>query len=179
VPAIIAWTDAQTKMLIKFFNEGHSASVTAKAINGVFQIEKTRNAVIGKWHRMGLIRELTPEQRLLRSSVQSSCVSKPTHRADCGPVIAKRVKILRQLHEEMKQAIQEPPPAPVAVEDGPLYLDLLDVPADGCRFIVSDSPYLYCARPQRPGSSYCQAHHERMYTKTRINLPTRGFRQAA
>ena len=45
----MSWTDERVEILKKMWGEGQSASVIAKALGGV-----TRNAVIGKVHRLGL-----------------------------------------------------------------------------------------------------------------------------
>ena len=43
----MAWTDERVEVLKKMWGEGQSASIIAKALGGV-----TRNAVIGKVHRL-------------------------------------------------------------------------------------------------------------------------------
>ncbi len=45
----MSWTDERVELLKKLWNEGKSASAIAKELGGV-----TRNAVIGKVHRLGL-----------------------------------------------------------------------------------------------------------------------------
>ena len=50
----MAWTDERVEVLKKMWGEGQSASIIAKALGGV-----TRNAVIGKVHRLGLSNRVT------------------------------------------------------------------------------------------------------------------------
>ncbi|MFN3280196.1 MAG: GcrA family cell cycle regulator, partial [Tabrizicola sp.] len=45
----MSWTDERVETLKRMWNEGQSASQIAKELGGV-----TRNAVIGKVHRLGL-----------------------------------------------------------------------------------------------------------------------------
>lgn len=52
----MSWTDERVDLLKKMWNEGHSASQIAKELGGV-----TRNAVIGKVHRLGLSNRNGPE----------------------------------------------------------------------------------------------------------------------
>ncbi|ATX65945.1 GcrA family cell cycle regulator [Roseinatronobacter bogoriensis] len=52
----MSWTDERVELLKKMWNEGHSASQIAKELGGV-----TRNAVIGKVHRLGLSNRNAPE----------------------------------------------------------------------------------------------------------------------
>ncbi len=46
---------------------------------------------------------------------------------------------------------------------------------EGCRFIVSEDahPPVYCGKTRRPGSSYCEAHHQLTHvavaTRIRVN----------
>ncbi|MGE0044351.1 MAG: GcrA family cell cycle regulator, partial [Hyphomonadaceae bacterium] len=53
----MGWTDERVALLKKLWAEGHSASQIAKQIGGV-----TRNAVIGKVHRLGLAGRATPSR---------------------------------------------------------------------------------------------------------------------
>ena len=51
---MMSWTDERVEVLKKMWGEGQSASVIAKELGGV-----TRNAVIGKVHRLGLSNRVT------------------------------------------------------------------------------------------------------------------------
>ena len=51
----MAWTDERVEMLKKLWADGLSASQIARKMGGV-----TRNAVIGKVHRLGLSGRATP-----------------------------------------------------------------------------------------------------------------------
>src|ERR1700691_664842 len=53
----MGWTDERVELLKKLWLEGLSASQIAKQLGGV-----TRNAVIGKVHRLGLSGRATPSQ---------------------------------------------------------------------------------------------------------------------
>ncbi len=57
----MAWTDERVAMLKKLWAEGHSASQIAQQLGGV-----TRNAVIGKVHRLGLSGRATPSRPVRR-----------------------------------------------------------------------------------------------------------------
>ena len=50
----MSWTDERVEILKKLWGEGQSASQIAKELGGV-----TRNAVIGKVHRLGLSNRAT------------------------------------------------------------------------------------------------------------------------
>ena len=53
----MGWTDERVEDLKKLWLEGHSASQIAKHLGGV-----TRNAVIGKVHRLGLSGRAAPSK---------------------------------------------------------------------------------------------------------------------
>ena len=57
----MSWTDERVNVLKKLWAEGHSASQIAKQLGGV-----TRNAVIGKVHRLGLSGRATPSRPVKR-----------------------------------------------------------------------------------------------------------------
>src|SRR6187402_824779 len=54
---VMSWTDERVETLKKLWQEGLSASQIAKQLGGV-----TRNAVIGKVHRLGLSGRAAPSQ---------------------------------------------------------------------------------------------------------------------
>ena len=53
----MGWTDERVELLKKLWQDGLSASQIAKQLGGV-----TRNAVIGKVHRLGLSGRATPSK---------------------------------------------------------------------------------------------------------------------
>lgn len=57
----MAWTEDRVSVLKKLWAEGHSASQIATELGGV-----TRNAVIGKVHRLGLSGRATPSRPVKR-----------------------------------------------------------------------------------------------------------------
>ncbi|WP_291207720.1 GcrA family cell cycle regulator, partial [Hyphomonas sp.] len=57
----MSWNDERVNTLKKLWAEGHSASQIAKQLGGV-----TRNAVIGKVHRLGLSGRATPSRPVKR-----------------------------------------------------------------------------------------------------------------
>jgi len=64
----MAWTDDRVEILKKMWGEGKSASQIAKELGGV-----TRNAVIGKVHRLGLSNRATttkPKHKQKKSQVK-------------------------------------------------------------------------------------------------------------
>lgn len=76
------WTDERVEQLRKLWSEGLSASQIATEIGGV-----TRNAVIGKVHRLGLSgRTKTPATATTARSVRKAPASAPQAAAAAAPV---------------------------------------------------------------------------------------------
>src|SRR5512147_1928279 len=81
----MGWTDERVELLKKLWQDGLSASQIAKQLGGV-----TRNAVIGKVHRLGLAGRATP--------------SRPAKR----PVRASRPRIVGATAPRIRPAISAP-----------------------------------------------------------------------
>ncbi|WP_298430008.1 GcrA family cell cycle regulator [uncultured Jannaschia sp.] len=89
----MAWTDERVETLKRMWGEGASASQIAKELGGV-----TRNAVIGKVHRLGLSNRQTADE-----AKAEAAPAKPAPKAKPKPDTAK--------------ADPAPPPAPEAEEE--------------------------------------------------------------
>ncbi|WP_297342063.1 GcrA family cell cycle regulator, partial [Pseudophaeobacter sp.] len=73
----MSWTDDRVELLKKMWGEGQSASQIAKELGGV-----TRNAVIGKVHRLGLSNRATTGAKAAAEPKE-----KPAAAAALAPVV--------------------------------------------------------------------------------------------
>ena len=124
----MAWTDDKIEQLKKLWGKGLTASQIAKEIGGGI----TRNAVIGKAHRLKL-----PS----RPSPVKAEAKKP------APAPAKPA---------VKQAEAKPADAPQ--EKG---IGLLELTEQTCKWPIGhpgDADFYFCGRPSRPGVPYCDDH---------------------
>ena len=97
----MSWTDERVETLKKMWAEGQSASQIAKELGGV-----TRNAVIGKVHRLGLSNRVSPGTVAEDDGEEAPAVAAP------APAPAKPAAAARPA---APAAVQETPrPAPVA-----------------------------------------------------------------
>lgn len=156
------WTDERQALLKTLWEvDGISASKCA----GVLGV--TRNAVIGKVHRMGLVKR------------GKSSVAKPEGRNGAagkyrGAVTAARRARAAKAAPPKPARMKLPPPdifAPDAATlavgawnalpgTTPVTLELLA--RDGCRWpIGEDAPFLFCGCKAAAGSSYCATHKHR------------------
>ncbi|MBN2759988.1 MAG: GcrA cell cycle regulator [Rhodobacteraceae bacterium] len=105
----MSWTDERVELLKKMWNEGHSASTIAKELGGV-----TRNAVIGKVHRLGLSNRNGPE-----TSAETPEPSRPAA-PEPNPAVVDlaQVKAERAAQPKPKPAAAPAPkPEPAAVAE--------------------------------------------------------------
>lgn len=140
-----AWAGDMTADLLRMYADGLSMSVMAGEINAKYGTSFSRNAVIGKLHRMGL----------RRGRAVPPLVRKP--RKPRGPY--KRVPWAVPV-ETPRQANTEPARAPAP--DPRFACTILDLTNETCRFPVSeDSPFIFCGTPGADLTGhmpYCQAH---------------------
>lgn len=153
----MSWNDERVVLLKKLWAEGHSASQIAKQLGGV-----TRNAVIGKVHRLGLSGRATPSRpvkrppRLARpkprfmsdgSAVAAAPAALPVPAAAPAPALAiERVPQVAAL-----------PPLPLADGTPATILTLRDTM---CKWPIgdpADPKFAFCGRKADCGP-YCQEH---------------------
>ncbi len=167
----MSWTDERVELLKKMWSEGQSASQIAKELGGV-----TRNAVIGKVHRLGLSNRAgaTPaktEKAEPKPAPKEAAAApepraeKPTPAPNPAPAPA-RPKIV--------PAGQPLPPQPSANEISPEALatvrevekkakriTLMELTERTCKWPIGDpatEDFWFCGLAVQPGKPYCEAH---------------------
>jgi GcrA cell cycle regulator len=134
------WSDNRIEQLKSLWQEGLSASQVARAMGDV-----TRNAVLGKLHRLGLL-----------AGSQASRPSRPR-------VSNPRCRSPRA----SKAAIPIPVAEPDAFtfEDGS-FATVVTVNDRMCRWPIGDPKHCefhFCGQARKPGSCYCEAHAQRAH----------------
>ena len=155
----MAWTDDRVALLKKLWTEGHSASQIASQLGGV-----TRNAVIGKVHRLGLSGRATPSRpvkkppRLARPKPPRQKVAAPAAVAS-GEKAAPRTAPVPQAE---KDAAAHLPPA--ILEDGST-ASILNIRDSMCKWPIgdpADPDFAFCGRKAEVGV-YCAEHAKLAY----------------
>lgn len=139
----MSWTDERCTLLRKLWADGLSASQVAAELGGV-----TRNAVIGKLHRLGFNREHQPAPKTKRKPRQ------PTR-------LAAQRSIIRQALDEAQPV--EPIDAAALMPEAQRR-SLLELTADCCRWPVGEpatADFFFCGGAVLQGLSYC-AYHTRV-----------------
>lgn len=100
----MSWTDERVETLKKMWAEGQSASQIAKELGGV-----TRNAVIGKVHRLGLSNRVAAGEEAAEAAPLAAAAAPPAPRAEPA---ARAEPAPRPTPVERPVAAERPAPAP-------------------------------------------------------------------
>ncbi|MBR0879499.1 MULTISPECIES: GcrA family cell cycle regulator [Bradyrhizobium] len=158
----LTWTDDRVEQLKKLWEAGLSASQMAAEIGNV-----TRNAVIGKIHRLGLSGRTKGHE----TKPRKSRTPRPS-----SPAPSRRVLALRQAidaasddtHAANLEAAGEFDPAAISVSDAEIPAEvrvksILDLGDGDCRFPIGEvgtEAFYFCGRGGRKldGLPYCARH---------------------
>ena len=163
----MSWTDERVEQLKKMWSEGQSASQIAKELGGV-----TRNAVIGKVHRLGLSNRAGAAPAKAEKKPAKAEAAKPAPKAKAEtPEERPSTPIPRK---PIITAGQPLPPQPSANEISPEALanvrevekkakkiSLMELTERTCKWPIGDpatEDFWFCGLPVQQGKPYCEAH---------------------
>ena len=151
----MAWNDERVELLKKLWADGLSASQIAGRLGGV-----TRNAVIGKVHRLGLSGRATSSRS---SSPRPRRTQAPRQHRAPSLVFATRGNLALKPEYE-----SEPEPLPAAVQELVIPLheraSILTLKESMCHWPIGDpgeEEFHFCGRKAGNSMPYCE-HHARM-----------------
>ena len=157
---MISWTDERVELLKKLWSEGLSASQIAGELGGV-----TRNAVIGKVHRLGLSgRAKAPAPQTQRPKKPMTRPATPMR--DAGQPVSIGATALKADTMPAPRAHAAPAPSLTSLSDEPLIANatVLQINEQTCKWPIGDpsaSDFHFCARRSDIGIPYC-AYHARI-----------------
>lgn len=149
------WTDERVELLKKLWADGLSASQIAAELGGV-----TRNAVIGKVHRLGL----SGRAKAIASSTPRQRKPRPTPSAGSRPVVVGNTAlatVMRPMVEPEPVELPDPVANVIPMAERCTILDLTEFT---CRWPVGEpgkSDFFYCGSRTKTGLPYC-AYHARI-----------------
>ncbi|MDO6456652.1 GcrA family cell cycle regulator [Celeribacter halophilus] len=177
----MSWTDERVELLKKMWGEGQSASQIAKELGGV-----TRNAVIGKVHRLGLsnragsggaAKPAAQPKAKLAPKPKVEAKAKPAAQPAPKPAEASVPTAPRPMSPARRAIIpagQPLPPQPSLneipaealakvseVEKKAKKLSVMELTEKTCKWPVGDpatDDFWFCGLPSQPGKPYCEAH---------------------
>lgn len=154
----MAWTDERVELLKRLWSEGLSASQIAGRLGGV-----TRNAVIGKVHRLGLSgRATTSRIKSHRPRPRMANTAKRQTRPNRFPVNGNPT--VRALY--MPEVEPFIPPAEELVIPLNERKTIQTLTSSSCRWPIGDpqmAEFHFCGRNKVPGLPYCEHHARRAY----------------
>jgi GcrA cell cycle regulator len=164
----MSWNDERVETLKRLWAEGFSASQIAAELGGV-----TRNAVIGKVHRLGLSG---------RAKSPSSPAPRPRKPRSAGPMMRVSRSSVRG-NTALAHAFEvdaEPEPAPV---DNVIPIgqrrSLLELTEETCRWPIGDPgnpDFYFCGGPPVGGLPYCAYHSRVAYQPVNLRRDRRAVR---
>jgi GcrA cell cycle regulator len=153
------WTEQRIEMLRRLWGQGQTASQIAVALGGV-----TRNAVIGKAHRLGLTGRPSPIKR------DASGVAAPKRRPVPRRALQPHPKpMMPPLQRALpaQDAVAAPPPPPR--EQPRTYAQArAHGGTKSCSWPMGDPKqpgFHFCGEPSEPGRPYCANHCHQAYQR--------------
>jgi len=140
----MGWTDERVELLKKLWQDGLSASQIAKQLGGV-----TRNAVIGKVHRLGLSGRAAPSKPA-RTVFKAPRPARPVTAAPSAP---------RRIADASTAMVSAPTPVRY-VDETPGTATVLTLGAHMCKWPIGDpslDSFTFCGRRSGDGP-YCDEH---------------------
>ncbi len=167
------WTKESEELLMRLYHQGKTGSEMAQALAIDHGFKPSRNAIIGKIHRV-LARD-----------------NKPRFEKPAAPKVPKQAKHEPAKEPEALRYRKPTNPAPLkhyprvqtqasvkGVPQGPLSYDLpetktgdavalMDLELHHCRYPLDDEAgrTFFCGKAKLDGSSYCPEHHDRCTLK--------------
>lgn len=164
----MAWTDDRVELLKKLWNDGLSASQIANQMGGV-----TRNAVIGKVHRLGLSGRATSTRGRAAKGAGKTAASK--QRSQRREPKMPNLNIGNTALKAEPQIKAEPiaqekivPMSLVKTVSGD-NISIFDLTEYTCRWPEGDpstSDFHFCGSKNNGSGPYCEAHAEIAYQPT-------------
>jgi GcrA cell cycle regulator len=172
----MSWTDERVETLKKMWSEGQSASQIAKELGGV-----TRNAVIGKVHRLGLSNRAAPAKAPEKETVKAKPVEAPKKKVAEKDTSAPKPEPVTKVEPKETPRIkpiitagQPLPPQPSnseisaealaklkELEKKAKKLKLMQLTERTCKWPIGDpatEDFWFCGHPTQPGKPYCETH---------------------
>ncbi|MCB1451887.1 MAG: GcrA family cell cycle regulator [Nitratireductor sp.] len=154
----MSWTDERVELLRKLWMDGLSASQIAAELGGV-----TRNAVIGKVHRLGLsgrAKSSSPQNVNRQKRVaRPSPAAQPARPARSGQrSLSEPQMVVRAEIGDMASAPQN------LTAPEPLRLDLTQLGESTCKWPIGDpatEDFYFCGHNSKDSGPYC-AYHARV-----------------
>ena len=152
----LPWTEERVEMLKKLWNDGLSASqIAARLAGGV-----TRNAVIGKVHRLGLSGRATTSRV---TTARPRRPRQPSHPGRPSALPTAGATALKPQSYSKPTPLPEPEPEPLRLVDMPEggRITILMLSDKTCKWPIGDpgsEEFCFCGHSPKAGMPYCDYH---------------------
>lgn len=143
------WPEERDAELIRLYRL--SPSLSASQIANELNCGITRNAVIGRIHRLGLA---------LRGKRKAAPKVKKTRKRAPSVQLAPVFRVIDGIQVETELR---------CVEIEPRGISLTELELGDCRYPEGDGPFTFCGHPKTNGSSYCRPHSALVSNRPRNN----------
>ncbi len=170
----MTWTPERIKVIVDLWQAGHSASYVADVVGGV-----SRNAVIGKLHRLGLAERPSvnrPAQPVSRGRSKRAKSSEASE-AGASDTLFVGNAALKIASDPLPTSNLSEAPSPAPKEAR--RLTLLQLNERTCKWPIGDpgdSDFGFCGAPKEFSRPYCEAHRRKAY---QLNERKSGSRRTA
>lgn len=170
----IDWCHNEEADLKRLWGEGKSAAEIMRTLNANYRRARSRSAVIGKAHRLGLDARRTPSRPVpIRLAAERTLSEKRRNAGEAGAIKTRRAgkpapasfrfgaNPTEPTPERAaglgKDRIRNPRLLPGQTPEGGK--TITEMGARECRYaLTADAPHRFCGRPTTHGKSYCPAH---------------------
>lgn len=159
----MSWTDERVELLKKLWSEGLSASQIASQLGGV-----TRNAVIGKVHRLSLSGRAKPAAATPRARTKTTAprVAAPQRPAAARPMVDGNTALKPTHASPAPRRLPEPVPIEDVVVPISLNLSLMELSDSVCKWPIGDPSaegFHFCGHRSWSTLPYCEYHSRLAY----------------
>jgi GcrA cell cycle regulator len=165
----MSWTDERVELLKKLWTDGLSASQIAAELGGI-----TRNAVIGKVHRLGLSgRAKSPSSTASRPRKPRSHSHSHSHMLRVSRPAVRGNNALAQAFEY--DLAEEPQLLDNVIPIGQRRT-ILELTEETCRWPIGDpgsADFFFCGGPSLTGLPYCAYHSRVAYQPANVRRDRR------
>lgn len=155
----MSWTDERVELLRKLWMDGKSASqIASELANGI-----TRNAVIGKVHRLGLSGRAKAANPAPPRSRPRPAAIRPAGVRPSAPMVRGATALAYNMQPMMLAA---PEPIEEIVEPFAETVTIMELRESMCRWPIGDpttAEFRFCGSRSGTGGSYCCRHSRLAY----------------
>ena len=173
------WTEQIIQRMLELLGEGKSASHIARELSEMAGQELSRNAVIGKLHRMRKAGQIPegkepPAQRQQTAARQTASAQSP-RKEPAQPAVNGALAL--ETKAQPAPRAETSPQLEVVAEEKGLVADIMDLNQHTCRWPIGDpgeEGFCYCGRRPQSGLPYCEHHAAIAYTSPEVRRRAAG-----